>query len=207
MNICKSLGLDEENTLLAYIIALFHDIGRFEQARVYNTFNDSKSVDHAELGCHILFDEGLIKEIIDTRKYDSIIKKAIYYHNKFSIDIDDSVVQCKIIRDADKIDIIHIVADLGEINLNEDDNGISDFVKEDFKNERLVNRLHKSTKNDATLTMVAFVFDLNFDYSFNYFNDNKFIDKIYSKLKNKELFSPYIDIANNYVKKRCNNGN
>lgn len=40
------LGLDKENIELAKIIALLHDIGRFEQIKKFDEFNDKK-IEHA----------------------------------------------------------------------------------------------------------------------------------------------------------------
>ena len=44
MELCKiiaeNLNLDVEDIKLAELIGLLHDIGRFEQMKVYNTFND-----------------------------------------------------------------------------------------------------------------------------------------------------------------------
>ena len=87
LKISESIGLDDENTNLSFLIALLHDIGRFEQARLYNTFNDSKSVDHAFLGCKLLFEDGLIRKFVDDDSYDEIIRKAIYNHNKYEIGV------------------------------------------------------------------------------------------------------------------------
>ena len=72
-SICKSLNLSKEDTDIAYLIALLHDIGRFEQIKVYDTFDDEKSIDHALFGCKILFEEGLIREFIIDDSYDEII--------------------------------------------------------------------------------------------------------------------------------------
>ena len=166
-NIAISLGLDEENVNLAYLIGMLHDIGRFEQAKKYNTFNDFISVDHADYGCKLLFEDGLIRKFIKDDKYDDIIYNSIHYHNKYEIgnNLDeDTLLHAMIIRDADKIDIIHNVADTGKISLPEDEFGVSMLVAEDFCYERPVNHSHKYTKNDSTLTMIAFVFDLNFDF-------------------------------------------
>lgn len=52
--IAQDLKLDEENTELAELIGLLHDIGRFEQVKRYNTFVDRISVNHGELGVKIL---------------------------------------------------------------------------------------------------------------------------------------------------------
>ena len=42
------LGSNKEDIELASIIGLLHDIGRFEQLKVYHTYDDFKSVDHAD---------------------------------------------------------------------------------------------------------------------------------------------------------------
>ena len=84
--IAKSENLLDEDVELAWLIGLLHDIGRFEQIRLYNTFNDGKSINHAEMGIKILFEEGHIKEFIDDRKYDDLIKKAILNHNRAKIE-------------------------------------------------------------------------------------------------------------------------
>ena len=209
LEIAKSINLDEENTKLAYLIGMLHDVGRFPQEKIYHTFNDSISKDHAELGCKVLFEDGLIRNFIKDNKYDDLIYKSIYFHNKYSIDdneIDENIIlHEKIIRDADKIDILHNVCNLGGIKLPEDDNGISMETMEDFLFETPVSHSHKHTKNDSTLVMIAFVFDLNFTYSYRYFKDNEYINKIYNKLKNKELFLPYINKANEHIERKLEN--
>ena len=40
--------------VLAEIMALFHDIGRFEQYKQYRTFSDYRSEDHAALGVKVI---------------------------------------------------------------------------------------------------------------------------------------------------------
>ena len=118
LNICKSLNLSEEDTDIAYLIALLHDFGRFEQVKEYNTFNDMISIDHANLACKLLFEDGYIREFIEDDKYDEIIRKSIYSHNKYSIDEELSekeLMHAKIIRDADKLDIVYNITNLNQV--------------------------------------------------------------------------------------------
>lgn len=63
--IAESLGLNKEDTDLAWLIGMLHDIGRFEQLKNYGTFSDADSIDHAHYGVTLLFDEGLIWKFID----------------------------------------------------------------------------------------------------------------------------------------------
>lgn len=206
-SICKSLNLSKEDTDIAYLIALLHDIGRFEQIKRFGTFDDEKSMDHALFGCKILFEEGLIREFIIDDSYDEIIKKAIFNHNKFTIQgcLDErELLHSKIIRDADKIDIIYNATDLGQIKLNDDDSEISEKVKNSFYQKHIVSKLDKKTHNDSVMIMLAFVFDLNFKYSYEYFRDNDFVNKMYNKLKNKSIFKEYVDELNKYIEGKCN---
>ena len=80
--IAKALNLEEEDIQLAKLIALLHDIGRFEQIKETKDFSDNKSFDHADYGGHILFNEGFIRNFIEDHQYDELIKIAIINHNK-----------------------------------------------------------------------------------------------------------------------------
>lgn len=59
--IARSAGLSAYDVEIAWLSGMLHDIGRFEQVKQFNTFLDSKSVDHAQFGADILFEQGLIK--------------------------------------------------------------------------------------------------------------------------------------------------
>jgi HD superfamily phosphodiesterase len=116
MKICvylaKKLKLNKDDIKLAKELGLLHDIGRFEQIKVYNSMDDKKAKIMVLLGVEILFDENLIKEFkIDEKHYD-IIKVAIINHAQD--DINDNLTEremlfCKLIRDADKIAIFKVV--------------------------------------------------------------------------------------------------
>ena len=111
-NIAQQLELNEEDIKLAELIGLLHDIGRFEQVRLYHTFMDKDSINHGEFGVKLLFEEGLIRKFIETDKYDSIIKLAIINHNRLNIEqglSDREYLHAQIIRDADKADIYSVL--------------------------------------------------------------------------------------------------
>ena len=65
--IATELKLSDEQIKLAELIGIFHDIGRFEQVRIYDTFSDKDTgLDHAAYSLKVLYDDGLIKKFIDT---------------------------------------------------------------------------------------------------------------------------------------------
>ena len=161
------LGFDKEKLELARIIGLLHDIGRFEQFKKFNSFSD-KNIDHAEAGADYLFKEGHIRDFIETDKYDSIIECAIRNHNKFVIDDnlkDEELLFSKMIRDMDKIDIYKQDA----INLAFEFNAseVTPEVLMDIKEEKNVNLKNRKTKSDATLVVLSFIFDFNFNESYD----------------------------------------
>ena len=80
-NISKALSLSEEDIKLACVIALLHDLGRFDELKNRKRF-DSVGNDHALFATKLLFEEGLITQFVDSNEYNNIIKKAIENHNK-----------------------------------------------------------------------------------------------------------------------------
>ena len=104
--IALRLGLPEEDVELAQIIGLLHDIGRFEQIKRFDSFEPA-TMDHAEFGVRILFEEGMIRRFLDKGDWDQIIETAVARHSDFRLEgIQDAraLLHAKIIRDADKLD-------------------------------------------------------------------------------------------------------
>ena len=90
---------------------MLHDVGRFEQLRRYNTFNDAQSISHAALSASVLFDEGHIRDYIDDAAEDALLRTAVAWHSAFRLpeELDDRTrMFCQILRDADKIDILRV---------------------------------------------------------------------------------------------------
>lgn len=192
--IAKSLKLDEEDVLLAKLIALLHDIGRFEQRKVTGEWSDCRGIDHAEYGLKILFEDNKIRNYIIDDEYDNIILKAIKNHNKYKIEDglnDKELLHSKIIRDADKLDNFRVkcVEKLENImkynpeTINYE--GISDNVYIDFMNNKLILSEDRKTQIDMWVSFIAFIFDLNFDVSKKYIIENNYIDKLVNRINYK----------------------
>ncbi len=214
--IALGLNLDEENIELAKMIALLHDIGRFEQIKVYKEFDDKK-IEHAEFGIKVLFEDNLIRNYIADTKYDKIIQKAIYNHNKFKIEdnLDDiELLHCKIIRDADKLDNFRVkkedeiedsfpvIYNAKTINYEK----ISTKVYEDFMKHQCIKLNDRKTMIDYWVCIIAFIFDLNFNISLKYVKENNYIDILIDKIeyKNSDTKKKMEDIrvcAKEYIEK------
>ena len=192
--IAKSLNLSEDDILKAKICALFHDIGRFNEAKKYHSFASSNAFDHGEEGFNIL------KKL---NYNDEIVLLSTKYHNKYSIpDGLDEKTQlfCNITRDADKLDILFTQY----LKVDSKDEIRDEIYNELFKKKLFKNSINYNS-NEEVLKGLALIFDINFKKSFEIIRDNNLIDeKIDNLLKindDQELLKVK-EFLNNYVKER-----
>ena len=104
--ICHRMALSPEDTELAKIIALLHDIGRFEQLKRFDSFEPA-TMDHAAYGVQVLFEEGMIRRFVPENQWDDVIHTAIALHSNFkleNISNPRTLLHARLIRDADKLD-------------------------------------------------------------------------------------------------------
>lgn len=213
--IAIELNLSEEDIVLAELIGLLHDIGRFEEINFLKQF-DSVGFDHASYGVKMLFEEKLIRNFIDNNKYDEIIKTAIDNHSRLVIQRDLKqryLLHSKIIRDADKLDNFRvkkeekIEAIFPNIVKNKEDieNSIlSDKIYETIKNKKCVDIHDRVTVIDYWFCVLAFLFDLNFKESYKIVKDNDYINILidrfnYKDLETKRKIEEIRNIMNNYI--------
>lgn len=203
-DIAVSLNLNEEDIKVAELLGLLHDFGRFEQVKIYNTFDDQKSVDHAVLGVEELEKFGFNK-FVDDKDIQNLIKKAILNHNKTFIEkglSDKEILFCQIIRDADKIDIFYIYQDKNYVSTDE------------YINDKIFNRIINCKVDFETCSNllekyvieVAMIYDINFLWSYKYLYDKNYIlniiDKIISTNKQEERLLLIKDKIINYLKNK-----
>ena len=104
-------GFDRRTAFACEAAALLHDTGRYEQLRVYDTFRDSDSVDHAVFSHDIVKEKGWLD---GWRDADAILF-AVLVHNRRDIPADGrgalELAVAKTVRDADKLDIFRVLED------------------------------------------------------------------------------------------------
>lgn len=188
--IAENLNLSQEDIELAELIGLLHDIGRFEQVRLYHTFVDKDSINHGEYGAKVLFEDGLIRKFIKDDKFDRIIKLAIVNHNRADIEeglTEREELHAKIIRDADKTDIFTILISGDKKAIWEkadlSDDKISDEIYREFVEDKRINYKERKTSADILVSHFNYVYDLNFPETRKIIRDNKYIDKLYQRFK------------------------
>ena len=198
--IAKDVGFSDEDAKIAEVVGLLHDYGRFMQWNEYHTYRDLDSIDHGDYGVKQLFDNNEITNFwTNVKDYDEIYD-AIKYHNKIAIPehlSEHNKTLCKVIRDADKLDIMYLY--VSKALTFQEDGDVSAKVKETFDAEKTINRKDEKTGADTAITLLALVYDLNFDYSFKHLKKYKIIEQIYENVKDKEKFKYYFDKVINYI--------
>ena len=191
--IAKGIELNEEEINIATLIGLLHDIARFEQFTQYGTFRDRESIDHGDFGVEILKKDDYIYKYIMDNKYIDIIYLAIKNHNKYQIENGLNPKQemfCKIIRDADKIDILYETVNIfykeNEIEINH--SIVDDEILSKIYEKKTINRndFKKRGKLISVLVMLAFLFDINYKTSFEMIYQENYINKIFQKFDFKD---------------------
>lgn len=212
--IATNLKLNEEQIQIATLIGLLHDIGRFKQYTEIGLGDNLEGFDHGDYGAKVLFEEGLIRKFIETNKYDEIIKKSIKNHNKFSIEAgltQEELLFAKLIRDADKIDILYESIYIFYRNNEEVVN--KSVLSEKIYNEFLKKATIKKEKNakikfiDDITCVIAFIYDINYKTSFEIIKEKDYINKIIDRYNFKDQstkikVNEIKKIANEYIEEK-----
>ena len=210
--IAESLGLSEPDVDIAWLLGMLHDIGRFEQIRHFGTFNDAQSVDHAEFGADLLFREGLIRKFAEgyyeecelarsgNEEAEQIIKNnehhnkdtgllemAIRQHNKYRVKEDLTERQrmfCDILRDADKVDIFKVNADIPmeiiyDVTTEELNNGIitKEVLESFYKKETVLKSVRRSAV-DHIVGHISLLFELVYKESYRQTKEQGYVYKL-----------------------------
>lgn len=204
--IAKSLNLSEEDVELTKLCGLLHDIGRFTQIRDFNTYNDLVSLDHGDLGAEILKKDNYINKF--TNKNQDNIIKVVKYHNKYRVPktlSEKNRLLTKIVRDADKIDILFLLVNKETYN-NIEYTSVSKEVYNDILNKRLVRNVNVKTEADEIVREIANIFDISYKKSFKIIKERDYVNKIFKiqleKTKNEEFTKQLNEMQlmlNNYI--------
>ena len=193
--IAKALNLSEEEIELASLIGLIHDIGRFEQYGRNNTYLNEMLLDHANLGIKVLLENDYIKKYVDDEQSIPIILKAIENHNKFKIAdglSKEELLFSKIIRDADKLDILYEAENIFWNNKREKENvengKISIKIEQQFKVEKQVKKLGNERNDtvDGLLILLSYIYDINFKETLEIVREEDYVNKILNRFDFKE---------------------
>ena len=214
----EKLKLNEEDVVLAELIGLLHDIGRFEQVRMYNTFLDKISINHGEHGIKVLFEDNLIRNFIVDSEHDEIIRKAVINHNRDIIEENCSereLLHCKIIRDADKLDIFDVILtdplDAAYPLDRYPKEGISKEIKEGFIENHRIDYSKIKSCVDVLVAQIAYIFDINYLFSLEKIKEENYLQRIIERFDTKDEetinnLKELKDIAEKYIQEKIKEG-
>jgi HD superfamily phosphodiesterase len=211
LNIGKKLDLSNSSLRLAEAMALFHDIGRFEQFTRYQTFVDRKSDNHAELGVRVLQQEKTLASLdADSR---DLILKAISYHNRLSVPEDEShmcIYFSKLLRDADKVDILNLFSTYYYVSQQErsatveldlpDTPDVSEEVLASLQDRKTISMHQLKSLNDFKLLQMAWVYDVNFQPALQMIYERDYLKKIRDTLPASEKIDQTYSQLISYLK-------
>ena len=183
-----ALRLDDEQAAVAEVVALFHDVGRFQQYTQYRTFNDFRSQDHACLGVRILRQTGVLSTLPQSQQ--QLVQKAVRYHNGRAIpaDSDETVYLAKMIRDADKIDILAMItSDDAPLRIlpSPEFGGmaqVSPGTVEYILQGQVARFEHIRTAADQMLFRMSWLLDMNFAWTFQTVREQSYLEKMAEQL-------------------------
>ncbi len=198
MYLAGHLNLSDNQMRIAETISLFHDIGRFEQFVRHRTYNDPRSVDHNLLGVEVLRQNKVLNDL--DKQERELILKAIEYHGRKELpkDLDgDCLLFSKLIRDADKIDIFHVVTEYYqqykdnpdgfklELELPDEPQYSEEIVEKILRGQRIAYE-ELRTLNDMKLCQLGWVYDVNFTATLKRIKQRKFLQKLVDLLPQTE---------------------
>ena len=218
-NISSLLKLKKEDIKFSYFTGLFHDMGRFPQFAQYKTFNDSISEDHGKLSVKEVIKTGVINEF--KGDYKKIFISSLFFHNKKSLplsaikpesDFDKrKALFLKIIRDADKIDILRVMderyknrepgKEFIEMGLSDSDDYSKSIIK-DIKNQKPASIKDVKTITDLKLLQLSWIFDINFNISLEIIKKRGLLENLYSSIQNKPVYDFCSSFIENYFRKK-----
>lgn len=199
--ITSKMDLTPEQQELSLLIALLHDIGRFEQLKRNNSFDD-RLIDHAVLGVEILKEQDFIRQFIPVDDFDEQIFTTLLNHHTYTIDPSvegETLLMTQLIRDADKLDNYRVkeverFETLFDISQSElESQTITPKIFDDFRHHRLIRHADRQTQLDMWLSYLAFMYDFSFPESLVYIKEKNYLPTLFDRLtlKNPETKVQY----------------
>lgn len=179
---------------LAEVIAILHDVGRFEQFKRTGKYIDTSEVNHGTIGANMLAG-GLLEYFIpEIRTFDSIIITAVRLHNVLELpnDLDETErFQCEVVRDADKIDIFYLCTLEEETNIlyarskEPETYMLNPNIVLELKRRKTVDLKLVRNSIDLFALRIGFLNQFNFQRTLEYIDENHYIDKMFDVFQKK----------------------
>ena len=197
----RCFGFDEKTAMYS---ALFHDVSRFEQFKLYQTYRDSEVFDHGDKGAEILESGIFDLKFLSQNEFDCVAD-AVKLHNKRSIP-ENASFALKAVRDADKLDIFAVVLDELDNPSNPDvlynlssERRFSNSVAECIENR--VSPLHRDleTIDDFVISKLVWIYDLNTVSARRIFKLSDYLERLKKHLPQNSFVDTVFEEANRFL--------
>jgi hypothetical protein len=199
--------LSENESRIAYAVALLHDIGRFPQYRRWRTFRDDDSDNHARMAIEVIRQESLLTGL--DSKEQLLIEESVRFHNLLEVPQQiksPSRLFINLIRDADKIDIWRVFVELlalpqhkrasaATLGFADLPDQVSQGCVEALSSGSVVKLNTVNTLNDFKLLQISWVYDLNFDSSRRLLHERGHIPMLAASLPERDDIKSAVDAA------------
>lgn len=211
--IATGLNLSENHRRIASVTALFHDLGRFPQYKKYRTFRDPDSENHARLSIRELNHHRVLHGLDLTER--RLIHRAIFLHNRLRLpdDLDpNSTLHCRLIRDADKVDILRVMVEHFQtettrrnpvISLElENESVVRGQVYRCLFRKQAMNYTDLRSADELKVLQMSWVFDIHFRPTFEMLRQSKFLDRLAATMPDTPLRREAIAFVNDHIETR-----
>jgi putative nucleotidyltransferase with HDIG domain len=178
LQLSQSMGWSQHDCGIAECIGLLHDVGRFPQFYYYKTFGDNESRNHAHWGVEVLQKEQVLS--VFSEEDQELINTAILHHNAFQIPppIQGRILTfCRLIRDADKLDIYRIMSEEHYILDLPDTHDVNPLILDSIFKQKCVQYKHVTSLMDLKLLQLSWVYDFYFTESLFYLQKQELLQK------------------------------
>lgn len=192
--IVQDNNFDSSLNLAIALAALYHDVGRFPQYIQWKTFKDSISVNHALLGAKILKNNHILCE--EDASVRAMVLCAVALHNRFAVKASlkpNLKLVTNAVRDADKCDIIRIMAaeffakgmkdSVVTLNVIDDASLITQAILEDAMAGRVASYSQLQSVNDFKILLGTWINDLHFSTSRQILKKSGYLEAILADIK------------------------
>ena len=195
-------GFDEKTIMFS---ALFHDVSRFEQLKLFRTYRDADSFDHGDKAAEMLENRVFDLKCLSAEEFECVVT-AVRLHNKRTIPA-ESAAAVKVVRDADKLDIFSVVLDELDFPSNPDvvynlscERRFSDKVIGCVKNRTSPSHSDLETVDDFVVSKLAWVYDLNTLSARRIFLESGYLERLRKHLPQSNVTDEIFDEANRYLR-------
>lgn len=198
--IIEAEKISDEEGRGALLAALYHDIGRFPQFLRWKTFSDAHSTNHGTLGVRTLKKEKFLEnEPLGLQKK---VLTAVGLHNRYILPPHLSpalLTITNVVRDADKIDIMRIMAKhmsepvpSGDVVLHviNNPNQWSPSLVETILSGKVPNYTDLHFVNDFRMLLGSWIHDLHFATARAQIVASGYVEQVLSGLPQVEALQP-----------------